>query len=104
MIVNKEKLNMTGAELIAAERKRQIDVEGYSKTSDALYVNGELVRAAVCYVESTGDPQASLWWPWDVKHWKPSNRVRDLTKAGALIAAEIDRLLARKGNDKEGRE
>jgi hypothetical protein len=32
-------------------------------------------------------------WPWDEKWWKPStNPIRNLVKAGALIAAEIDRL------------
>ena len=31
---------------------------------------------------------------WEQKWWKPTpnDRVRELTKAGALIAAEIDRL------------
>lgn len=34
------------------------------------------------------------WWPWDRKWWKPSqdDQVKNLIKAGALIAAEIDRL------------
>lgn len=32
-------------------------------------------------------------WPWDEEWWKPSeDPVRNLVKAGALIAAEIDRL------------
>jgi hypothetical protein len=32
-------------------------------------------------------------WPWDYDWWKPSDDpIRNLTKAGALIAAEIDRL------------
>jgi len=31
-------------------------------------------------------------WPWGKEWWKPSDRRRDLVKAGALIAAEIDRL------------
>jgi gamma-glutamylcyclotransferase (GGCT)/AIG2-like uncharacterized protein YtfP len=35
------------------------------------------------------------YWPWDESAFKPSpdNRIKELTKAGALIAAEIDRLL-----------
>ena len=36
------------------------------------------------------------WWPksWDIIWWKPTpkDRVRELAKAGALIAAEIDRI------------
>jgi hypothetical protein len=33
-------------------------------------------------------------WPFAPERWKPSpsNRIRELVKAGALIAAEIDRL------------
>ena len=33
-------------------------------------------------------------WPWDHEFWKPSeDQIRNLVKAGALIAAEIDRLI-----------
>ena len=34
-------------------------------------------------------------WPWNGSYWKPTpdDRIKELTKAGALIAAEIDRLL-----------
>jgi hypothetical protein len=37
------------------------------------------------------------WWPWAERFWKPTpdDRVRELVKAGALIAAEIDRLTAK---------
>ena len=46
------------------------------------------------------------YWPWDMKWWKPSDEdpIRNLVKAGALIAAEIDRLQRRtepaKGGEK----
>lgn len=33
-------------------------------------------------------------WPWEIESWQPSaDPIRNLEKAGALIAAEIDRLL-----------
>lgn len=38
------------------------------------------------------------YWPFEWSWWKPANppslqgRIRELAKAGALIAAEIDRL------------
>ena len=41
-------------------------------------------------------------WPWDEKFFKPDTtytydgRIRELTKAGALICAEIDRLIRAK--------
>lgn len=31
-------------------------------------------------------------WPWSAEWWKPGDPIRNLEKAGALIAAEIDRL------------
>lgn len=100
----------TGAELIADERKRQIEVEGWSAEHDAQYNNYELINAALCYcqpestrtydrlwkgLESPDDSTIPpVFWPWAKEWWKPSpdDRIRELTKAGALIAAEIDRL------------
>ena len=99
----------TGVELIAEERQRQIEVEGWTKEHDAEHKNDELVKAAICYA----DPNVyyhqenrimrfripNKFWPaqWDIRWFKPTDRVRDLVKAGALIAAEIDRLQAQKG-------
>lgn len=87
---------MTGSELIAQERKRQITVEGWTPEHDDQHDRGELVRASVCYALDAhwardGVPPD---WPWDSKWWKPTpdDRVHELIKAGALIAAEIDRL------------
>jgi hypothetical protein len=91
----------TGAELIADERKRQIETEGWTPEHDDQHAAGEIADAASCYLMDSGtfdDPPADEgdipgWWPWDVGWWKPSkDRVRNLVKAGALIAAEIDRL------------
>lgn len=98
----------TGIELIAEERKRQIEVEAWTTKHDSGHKNGEMADAAVCYAlgdtkivfEPRMDYPNSIklvnnYWPWGIGWWKPSphDRVRELTKAGALIAAEIDRLL-----------
>lgn len=114
---------MTGVELIAKERARQITDEGWSREHDEQYSNNELVYAAMSYLKpvkeyvkkslrfDTGDiadPSFSDFeietekdWPFDPMWWKPSpdNRVKELVKAGALIAAEIDRLLGEKENN-----
>jgi hypothetical protein len=96
---------MTGIELIAAERKRQIEEEGWTAEHDDEHDRGELIRAAACYAlpdmsltfgnDNLDISLIELLWPWDLGWWKPSpgNRIRELEKAGALIAAEIDRLL-----------
>ena len=91
----------TGSQLIAEERERQIKEEGFIPEEDKIYINVELSNAAVCYIASS---QATIMrgivcsdvvnlWPWEPNWWKPSkDPIRDLVKAGALIAAEIDRL------------
>ncbi len=94
----------TGAELIAAERVRQIEVEGWTLKHDVEHIGDDLSRAAACYAlpydwrephGRTGQPPRM--WPWRVADWKPTDRIRDLVKAGALIAAEIDRLQVQQG-------
>jgi hypothetical protein len=115
------KFKMVGVERIAKERERQIFVENWTPQHDDQHENGEMAIAAACYaapypikadicrfvpcscreaicehlggiIEKRGwqDP-----WPWDEK-WNNKNskeRIRQLEIAGALIAAEIDRLM-----------
>lgn len=85
---------MTGVEIIAAERKRQIEVEGFTAEHDRGHGGGSLAAAAACYALYKRSRTDSVrLWPWSLKWWKPSDdQIRNLAKAGALIAAEIDRL------------
>ena len=85
---------ISGAAMIAAERQRQIVGEGWTPEHDDKHTMAELAYAAACYILSTSSVNVNRFWPrrWATKWWKPSTRIRDLTKAGALIAAEIDRL------------
>lgn len=86
-------LGPPGAERIAAERRRQAEEEGFGDDCDDFYTSGELVRAALSYACAAGpESRKPDEWPWPPEWWKPSGRVRNLEKAGALIAAEIDRL------------
>jgi hypothetical protein len=91
-----------GSELIAIERKRQIEELGFDYTNDSLYANNQLEQAAATYALLPVMSKAMLkedgvpyLWPWDAKYFNPTpnDRIKELTKAGALIAAEIDRLL-----------
>lgn len=87
----------TAIELIADERQRQIEQEGWSLHGDDQHLAGELALAASCYAIPPGEhycPDPPDSWPWDPSWWKPSpdDRVRELVKAGALIVAEIERL------------
>lgn len=90
-----------GITLIARERLRQVSQEGWSEYHDDGHEYDELAIAAACYALPDRKRESErrlgaipLLWPWDFKWWKPTphDRIRELVKAGALIAAEIDRL------------
>lgn len=88
-----------GAAMIAIERERQISSKGWTPEHDDEHDTHELTYAAWCYLTETdgfadceGDEPPDAW-PWEPEAWKPSpDPIRNLVKAGALIAAEIDRL------------
>lgn len=86
------------AQDVIAERERQKAVEGWTAEHDDGHTNGELALAAGAYALASAfyhsDPYAAVLsvWPWDRKWLKPTDRRRDLIKAGALILAEIERL------------
>lgn len=94
---------------IAAERRRQMEAEGWSPEHDDKHDKGELAGAAACYaMNDLNIHNIALGhrivmivrdlWPWALSWWKPTDHRRNLVKAGALIVAEIerrDRLAAR---------
>lgn len=86
---------------VLAERRRQVEGEGWTAEHDDRHNERELGLAAACYASAVSpthlDPKWSLpravrLWPWDEAWWKPSSYRRNLVKAGALIVAEIERL------------
>jgi len=104
----------TGIELIAEERQRQIDVEGYSAQHDSQHKASEFAYAIIAYAESakegincrelgvTNETLIDMYkkavgkiFPW--RDFKPTTDIRDLVKVGALAAALIDKLQAQKG-------
>jgi hypothetical protein len=108
------RIRTEGIKLIAQERKRQIEQEGWTAEHDRQHKFGELALVAACYAIPQSLRLASRvierFWPWwgnedratrGTQWYKPcpDNRIRELTKAGALIAAEIDRLLGVDDNE-----
>ena len=95
-----------GVGMIAAERRRQVEQEGWTVGHDDEHRDGELADAAACYAERAavlvqgfyvppGHFIPRVWPAWPLDWWKPSpDPIRNLVKAGALLAAEIDRLQA----------
>ena len=97
----------TGIELIAEERERQISKEGWTPEHDDEHTENQLANAAATYAMDSDCREALTnligdfkllgvppTWPWDEEWYKPTpdDRIKELVKAGALIAAEIDRL------------
>lgn len=85
---------------VQAERRRQIEAEGWTPEHDDEHSHGQMARAAACYAlagssapnDGTAALLVSLAWPWDEQWWKPTSARGDLVKACALALAEIERL------------
>ncbi|CFK42777.1 gp41 [Burkholderia pseudomallei] len=81
---------------VLAERRRQVEQEGWTPEHDDAHSTGDMALAAACYAaaDNANYPPAEPpdLWPWDSDWWKPSDERRNLVKAGALIIAEIERL------------
>lgn len=97
---------------IVAERRRQIEVEGWSLEHDDQHHDGSMARAAAVYAyvatltnDSRETHKGAMWgmaqgfvsivrmlWPWAPQWFKPTTPRRDLVKASALLLAEIERL------------
>ena len=111
--------NKSGVELIAAERERQINDEGWTAEHDDDHTDRSLAMAACCFAAPerlwkmrgssfTGGVEIFDPWPWAAQYdkrrhpggavkspssYSPQERFDLLVKAGALIAAELDRLM-----------
>lgn len=109
----------TGIELIAAERQRQIEKLGYDAEHDEQESAFQLSGAAAMFIAEAINKEfkdhthyddrgncarfqlreidTGKWkeeWPWDDRNGLQKADIKTcLIKAGALIAAEIDRLL-----------
>jgi hypothetical protein len=111
-----EKPAQSGVTLIQQERQRQIEVKGYDAARDDKYMGQELALAAAafalpkdaagqCIIGPEGwEPLDAVEyiWPsdWDWVHFNTRGaRITELAKAGALIAAEIDRRLRAEAAD-----
>lgn len=88
---------------VLAERRRQVEVEGWTAAhDDREHWLGDLAHAAAAYARfSAGDVvvrrrnppgRPPEKWPWADEWWKPSTPRRDLVKAAALLLAEIERI------------
>lgn len=104
-------MRKTGLQLITEERNAQR--VRWSEVHDDSHVYGELSMAAAAYAqvasaqmrgasaeEFTADMMIGEGdWPFEADAWKPREAIDNLVRAGALIAAEIDRIQRAAGPD-----
>ena len=97
-----EKMSKAAQDVIA-ERRRQVEREGYEPQHDDEHVCGEIAAMAALYAMPEGAREwsavstgygATLGDAMCPNHWTPKfgDRRRELVKAGAFILAEIERL------------
>lgn len=95
----------SGLDLIVKERFRQVREEGYTAKHDKQHSDGSMALLACCYalkhtdIEDKGiADQASMFLKYQ-KDFLPKfgDKVKNLKRAGALIAAELDRVLTEDG-------
>lgn len=90
---------------VLAERRRQIEAEGWTPQHDDEHDPGELAAAAAAYALAAADKLHPLSqgdgnyenepppaWPWTHEWWKPDEPRRMIVKACALGLAEIERM------------
>lgn len=100
-----EQEKLTGVEMIARERQRQIEEEHWTPEHDDEHTDQSLAMVAVYYAAPEGvhlvqvDPNTGRTYPVWPYSWSRlwakkgvTGRIEQLAKAAALCAAEIDRL------------
>lgn len=85
---------------VLAERRRQIEAEGWTPEHDDMHSDGQMAAAAGYYAlacaypheRDIGGGHVPTYWPWAPSWWKPRDVRSNLVRAGALILAEVERL------------
>jgi len=87
---------------VAAERRRQIEVEGWTPEHDDQHGDNSMSIAAACYALQDMAPALEVqtvrvrglweWTGWASSWFKPKDRRSNLVRAAALLLAEIERL------------
>ncbi|AVS68169.1 hypothetical protein C8245_23120 [Paracidovorax avenae] len=76
---------------VLAERRRQVEAEGWTSEHDDQYPPGTMARAAGCYATINTYPTPTMW-PWAPEWWKPRDDRSNYVRAAALLIAELESL------------
>lgn len=105
LIQDKNFPRVQAVSLILAERTEQETTHGYTRESDrqqdldTAHAVSPLALAAAAYLirdEAMGTPDC---WPWDLYSFKPhpQDRLKELTKAAALVLAAMEQEIIKRG-------
>jgi len=83
---------ITGIELIAKERREQIEKHGYDIIHDDQHNHSELYKAGLAVYTKSIHPWPSYWYLGTYDHIMKKNDIDQLAIAGAFLRAEQDRL------------
>lgn len=100
--MNQNNLRDQALAMVLAARDNQINRYGYTAEHDLGHAKDELATAAACYAlpadkrDNTYISDVPVKWPFEPEYWKPTpfDRLKELSKAAALVLAEMERTLA----------
>lgn len=77
---------------VAAERQRQIAVEGWTSDHDDRSDHRELVAAGLAYLDPKNQSRKRppKGWPWERQWWKAKGYRRNFIRGMALLVANIE--------------
>ena len=89
-------MKKTGIDLIAEERAEQLNKHKWSAEHDKEHEEGQLKMAAMYALQPYPNEQIGIrcygGWDWFTEKMDNKTELQRLVVAGALIAAEIDRI------------
>lgn len=89
-----------GATLIGAEVRAQREAGHTIEADMREHDDGDLAWVAWCLIGESHSRDVPAMWPFSPARWKPGlDRIDALKQAGAYVAAEIDRELAKRAQE-----
>ena len=106
LIADRKLTRARAVSLMLAERTEQETAHGYTVETDRVYRDQQLENAATSYLlcqsipSDVGSGRAPDMWPWAPNAFKPhpEDRLKELTKAAALVLAAMEQEIIKRGD------